>query len=168
LREDASSVAIRYGHGRYFGFRADPIFAPDFVPVCSPVLLKGKRPLRTPNDLRFHVLIHDDTIPDETDRPSWEEWLKTAAAHDVDPNAGPHFSDASLALEAARDGQGVALTLRPLASTEIAAGRLVIPFGIAIPSRSAYYLVVPEALVERSAVASFRNWLLEEARKGEP
>lgn len=167
LRDDASSVAIRFGYGRYPGFRVDSIFAPDFVPVCSPVLLKGKRPLRTPNDLRFHVLIHDDTIPDEADRPSWEECLKAAAVDDVDPNAGPHFSDASLALEAARDGQGVALTLKPLASAEIAAGRLVIPFGITIPSRSAYYLVIPEALAERPAVSSFRDWLLDEAKKEE-
>jgi LysR family glycine cleavage system transcriptional activator len=165
VREDASSVAIRFGNGRYSGFRVDPIFAPDFVPVCSPALLKGKRPLHAPNDLRFHVLIHDDTIPDESDRPSWEAWLKAAAASGVDPNAGPHFSDASLALEAARDGQGVALAPKPLVSAEIAAGRLVIPFGIAIPSRAAYYLVVPEALAGRSAVAAFRDWLLDEARK---
>jgi len=164
-RDGISGIAICFGGGRYPGFQVDPIFAADYYPVCSPSLLKGKRPLRTPQDLRWHVLIHDDTIPDEMNRPSWEEWFRLAGVHGVDPNQGLHFSDVSLALEAARDGQGVALALEPLVRAEVAAGRLVIPFKTPLGARFAYYLVVPAALADRPAVAAFRGWLLGEATK---
>jgi LysR family glycine cleavage system transcriptional activator len=143
----------------------DLVFAADYFPVCSPSLLLGKRPLRAPQDLRWHVLIHDDTIPDEADRPTWEEWFKVAGVTGVNSHQGPRFSDVSLALEAARDGQGVALAIEPLARADIAAGRLIIPFGTPLSARYAYYLVVPAALANRPAVTAFRHWLLEEAKK---
>ena len=163
--DGAAGIAICFGAGRYPGCRTDLIFAADYFPVCSPSLLKGKRPLRAPRDLRWHVLIHDDTIPEESNRPTWEEWFKLAGVPGVNPHHGPRFSDVSLALEAARDGQGVALAIEPLARAEIAAGRLVIPFATPLCARFAFYLVVPAALAERPAVAAFRHWLLEEARK---
>lgn len=161
----ATGIAICFGFGRYPGCQVDLMFAADYFPVCSPTLLKGKRPLRAPQDLRWHVLIHDDTIPEESHRPTWEEWFKVAGVPGVKPHQGPRFSDVSLALEAARDGQGVALAIEPLVRAEIAAGRLVIPFAKPLRARFAFYLVVPSALAERPAVAAFRHWLLEEAKK---
>lgn len=163
LRDADSDVEIRFGNGRYPGLRTDLIFGVSYAVVCSPQLLKGMRPLRTPKDLRHHVLIHDDTIADLAERPSWEAWLKAAGVTAVNASRGPHFSNAGLAMEAAMDGLGVALALRPLASADVAAGRLAMPFDIAVPSRYAYYLVCPEATAERPAVAAFRNWLLAEA-----
>lgn len=164
LRDAGSDLEIRFGSGRYGGRRTDRIFGVSYVAVCSPVLLKGKRPLRAPLDLRHHVLIHDDTIPDLDRRPSWEEWLRAAGEAGVDAARGPHFSNAGLAIEAAMDGLGVALALRPLVSADVAAGRLAIPFDIAVPSRYAYWLVCPEATAERPAAAAFRQWLLDEAK----
>jgi LysR family glycine cleavage system transcriptional activator len=163
--DGATGIAVCFGLGHYPGCRVDPIFAVDYFPVCSPSLLKSKRPLRMPQDLRWHVLIHDDTIPDEAQRPTWEEWLRAAGLEGVNPHHGPRFSDVSLALEAARDGQGVALAMEPLARAEIAAGRLVIPFEMPLRARFAFYLVVPAAIAERPAVTAFREWLLEEASK---
>jgi LysR family glycine cleavage system transcriptional activator len=160
---NGAGIAICFGAGRYPGCQVDLIFAADYVPVCSPSLLRVKRPLRTPQDLRWHVLIHDDTIPEEANRPTWEEWLRMVKAEGVNPHVGPRFSDVSLALEAARDGQGVALAIEPLVRAEVAAGRLVIPFRIPLSARFAFYLVVPEALAERPVVTAFREWLLEEA-----
>lgn len=163
--DGAAGIAICFGLGHHPGCRVDLIFAADYFPVCSPSLLKSKRPLRTPQDLRWHVLIQDDTIPDEANRPTWEEWFKLAGVTGVDPRQGPRFRDVSLALEAARDGQGVALAMEPLARADIAAGRLVIPFETPLRARFAFYLVVPAALAERPAVAAFREWLLDEASK---
>ena len=165
LRKDGSEVEIRFGSGRYGKLRADRIFGVAYVAVCSPRLLKGKRPLRQPNDLRHHVLIHDDTIPDLADRPSWEQWLKQAGSTDVEAGPGPHFSNAGLAIEAAVDGLGVTLAPRPLVSADVAEGRLVIPFDIVLPSRHAYWLVCSEATADRPAVSAFRGWLLKEAEK---
>lgn len=161
--EPLSDVSIRFGAGRYPGCRVDKLFSVDYVPVCSPALLTGRHPLRQPEDLRRHMLLHDDTIPDVAERPGWEEWLKTAGVQGVDGSRGPRFNGSVLALEAAEDGLGVALGMRPMVAQELAQGRLVIPFDISIPSRYAYYLVCGKAVAERPAVAPFRHWLLREA-----
>jgi LysR family transcriptional regulator, glycine cleavage system transcriptional activator len=67
------------------------------------------------------------------------------------------------ALEAAIGGQGVALSLKPLADADIAAGRLIIPFDIELPVRYAYYLVHEQSLADKH-VDAFRAWMIEEAR----
>lgn len=163
LREGDSPLAICFGSGDYPGFHVDRLFASDYVAVCSPKLLAGERPLRHPVDIRHHTLIHDDTITNERARPNWEEWARLAGVTDVDTDAGPHFCDSSLALVAAIDGLGVALASKPLAAAEIAAGRLVAPFKVALQQPYAYYLVAPEAISGRPEVESFRRWLVGEA-----
>lgn len=163
LREDREDVEIRYGSGHYPGLRADLIFPVDYVATCSPRFLTAKRPLRQPADLRYHLLIHDDTIPQRSERPSWPEWLKSAGVSGVDGERGPRFANSGLALEAAKDGLGVALAPRPLIARDVAAGQLAIPFSTAMPSRYAYYLVTPQASAERPEVRQFREWVLAEA-----
>jgi LysR family glycine cleavage system transcriptional activator len=162
-RRAGTEVAIRFGSGRCPGQRVDFILAPDYTLVCSPGLLTGKRPLRVPDDLRWHVLIDDEAIPGEAVRPSWEEWLRAAGANEVHAPHGLRFGNSTLALEAALDGQGVVLAPEPLVAAEVAAGRLVIPFNVRVPSRFFYYLATPEAVANRRAVATFREWLLVEA-----
>lgn len=162
-RQEASDAWIRFGTGNYPGCRVDRILAPVYTAVCSPKLLRAKRPLIHPSNLRFHLLIHDDTIPDEGDRPSWADWLRSAGVSGVDARSGPHFSNSGLALAAAADGLGIALASKPMVAAEVAAGRLAIPFDIDIGSRYAYYLVAREAGAQRPALAAFRDWLLQVA-----
>jgi LysR family glycine cleavage system transcriptional activator len=160
-REGAPVAMVRFGDGRYPGSRVDEVFSAVYVPVCSPKLLKGDHPLHKPEDLRFHTLLHDDTVHEEGARPSWADWLAAVGVADVDASRGPHFSDASLSLEAALEGMGVALAMKPLVRTEIEAGRLAVPFDITAPATYSYYLVTPEGA--NGTVAAFRQWLLEEA-----
>jgi LysR family transcriptional regulator, glycine cleavage system transcriptional activator len=157
----ASEIAIRYGTGDYPGCRVEQVFTPDYVPVCSPRLM-AERPLDNVIDLREHVLIHDETTDGEERQPNWREWLKLAGVN-LDAGRGPRFSNAVMAVEAALDGQGVALASKPLIESDVAAGRLCLPFDLAMASPYGYYLVMPEALAERSSVVAFRNWLLAEA-----
>jgi LysR family transcriptional regulator, glycine cleavage system transcriptional activator len=163
LREADSLLAIRYGTGNYPGLQVEQIFAPDWVPVCSPRLVTPDRPLAVPQDLERHVLIHDETIGDEERQPEWQEWLSSAGVSNVDAERGPRFSNAVLAVEAALDGQGVALALKPLVEADVAAGRLIVPFEIAVPSPFGYFLVMRKAVMQRPSVAAFRRWLLDEA-----
>ncbi|MGE5467569.1 MAG: transcriptional regulator GcvA [Ignavibacteria bacterium] len=161
-RERASEVAIRFGLGDYAGLRVDKILAPMRVPVCSPRIITARRPLAKPDDLRRHVLIHDETVPEDGAQSDWQRWLELAGvdAKAVDARRGPRFSNAVLAVEAALDGQGVALAIRPLVEADVAAGRLVIPFELELASDYAYFLVMPEVVARRPSVAAFRDWLL--------
>lgn len=162
---EAGPVAmVRFGDGRYAAGRVDEVFSASYVPVCSPKLLAGPHPLRRPEDLRHHTLLHDDTVIEEGARPSWGAWLESIGLRDVDATRGPRFSDASLSFEAALEGLGVALAMRPLVRSEIEAGRLVVPFNIASPASFSYYLVTPPSSPPASSVCAFRRWLLEEAQ----
>lgn len=160
---DSPTAMIRFGDGRYPGSRVEEVFAASYVPICSPRLMNGPRPLRAPADLRHHTLLHDDTVTEEDARPSWSDWLESVGLTDIDSSRGPHFSDASLAFEAALEGMGVALAIKPLVRSEIEAGRLVVPFDIAAPASYAYYLVTPETARGNPILDAFRAWLLAEA-----
>jgi LysR family transcriptional regulator, glycine cleavage system transcriptional activator len=161
--QDAPIVMVRFGNGRYPGFKVDEVFTARYVPVCSPRLLAGEHPLRTPEDLRWQTLLHDDTVVEEGARPSWGDWLASVGVTDIDATRGPHFSDASLSFEAAIEGMGVTLAMKPLVRSEIEAGRLVVPFDISAPASYSYYLVIPESNGANASVQQFRAWLLEEA-----
>jgi LysR family glycine cleavage system transcriptional activator len=154
---DDVDVAIRMGRGRYPGLRVDRLFGESMVPVCAPELLTGPQPLRRPGDLRHHVLLHDD------DHTGWQLWLELAGVAGVDPRRGPIFTDSAMVVQAAAEGQGVAIARRVLAAADLAAGRLVQPFEVSVPHDLAYYLVSPEATAEQPRIKAFRAWLLTEA-----
>ena len=155
---DDVDVSIRYGRGKYPGLRTDWLMTEDIFPVCSPLLLAGAQALREPSDLEHHVLLHDDGHGD------WRTWLLAAAADGVDPTRGPIFTDSGMLIQAAMAGQGVALARGVLAADELAAGRLVRPFALSLPTEYAYYLVCPQDRAEQPKIAAFRDWLLGEAR----
>jgi LysR family glycine cleavage system transcriptional activator len=160
---DAPVAMVRFGSGHYPGARVQEVFNAVYVPVCSPKLVRGPNALRKPEDLRHHTLIHDDTVDEEGVRPSWNDWLQSVGVTDIDATRGPHFSDAALALDAAIEGMGVTLAIKPLVCTEIEAKRLVMPFDISAPTSYSYYLVTPEAGSENRALTSFSEWLLKES-----
>ena len=151
-------VAIRWGKGEYPGLQADRLMNEDTFPVCSPDLLWGNHPLRSPQDLVHHTLLHDDSHGD------WRTWLLAADVEGVDPNRGVVFTESSLLIQAAMAGQGVALARSVLAADGLADGKLVRPFGQNLPREFAYYLVCPLDTAEQPKVQAFREWLIEEAK----
>lgn len=162
-----SDVAILYGRGDYPGFHVDKLLALSVTPICSPRLITGPAQLTRPEDLRHHMLLHDDTGDLYDGEAFWDVWLKAAGIQDVDVSHGPRFSHAVLAFEAAIDGIGVVATMPVLAAADLHAARLVTPFALRVPLVSAYYLVSSEAATMRPAVTAFRDWLLAEAAREE-
>ncbi|MBV9521885.1 MAG: transcriptional regulator GcvA [Alphaproteobacteria bacterium] len=151
-------IAIRAGSGDYPGMRSDFISKESFFPVCSPALLAAGPPLREPRDLRHYTLLHDEP------RDLWRIWFTLVGVTDIDASRGPGFSDSSMVIWAAVEGQGVAIARSALAADDLAAGRLVRPFDQSVPGTSPYWLVCPEAIAERPKIVAFREWLLAEAR----
>jgi len=158
FRKEDVDMVIRYGSGPYPGLHSELFMNEDSLfPVCSPALLKGAHPLRHPEDLVHHTLLHDDL------RIDWETWLSAAGLKGIDPRKGPSFNDSSMVLMAAMAGQGVALGRSTLAAEDLAEGRLVKPFDMELKAGSAYHIVCPMEQVDRPHIIAFRDWLFEEA-----
>ena len=157
---DGFDIAIRYGAGNYEGVIAEFLADEEVSPVCSPELLRGEHPLRSPADLRHHRLIHDNF------RIDWATWLERAGLTDIDPKRGAKFESAAYAVEAAVQGEGVLLGRSALVSADLAAGRLVRPFELALKSRWKYYVVYPEGALRQGKVKAFRDWLFREMTAG--
>lgn len=152
-------LAIRYGLGTWPGVRCDRLMTGELFTVCSPKLLKGDHPIREPADLRHHTLLHNDS------RREWPLWLRVHGVPGIDVARGPSFSDDGLVLQAAIEGQGVALARTVLVEEDLRRGRLRRPFKLSVPSDLAYYIVVPEGRPDTPKIAAFREWLLEEAHR---
>jgi len=159
FKRDRVDLAIRLGHGNYPGLHADPLFAEALTPLCSPELLKRKGPLKRPDDLRRHRLIHDTSIPGGGEHDAWRKWLSLAGAKHVVAHRGDRFTLAEHAMQAAIDGLGVVLGRIILAEEDLAAGRLVRPFKTALPLDVGYFLVSSHAAAPHHEVNCFRDWL---------
>ncbi|WP_188629004.1 transcriptional regulator GcvA [Oceanisphaera marina] len=158
---DDVDVAIYYGKDNWPGLRADKLHAEYLIPVCSPLLLHGAKPLVTPEDLTRHTLLHD------TSRRDWKAWFKQQGIVAANVNQGAIFSHSSMVIQAAIHGQGVALGHSVLAQPEIEAGRLVCPFEQVLMSNNAYYLVCHESQAALGKIAAFREWMLALVAKEE-
>ena len=155
-REDFD-LAIRHGDGQWPGLHVTRLCAEELFAVCNPKFLRGRSALRSPADLRHHTLLHT------TDRRGWIDWLEAAGAGGVDAARGPVFNQASMAIDAAVDGQGVALARSALAAWDLLAGRLVRPFAFSVKVSYAYWIVCPKSTADLPKIATFRAWLLAEA-----
>jgi LysR family glycine cleavage system transcriptional activator len=160
-RDDAD-MAIRLGPGPYPGLRADRLMDDEIAPVCSPALLDGPNPLRAPADLKHHTLLHD-TASFGDEPLGWTHWLDQAGVSHIDSSLGPGFNLWGMLIDAAVAGQGVALVRAALAHDDIEAGLLVQPFGPALPSNNAYWVVSLPDVADQSNVRKFRDWLISEA-----
>lgn len=159
-------AAIRYGRGQWPGLRADWLMADQMFPVCSPALLSGKKPLRKPEDLADHVLLHSSAGNDD----DWRLWLTAAGLPtNLSKQPGVTFDLVFMTIQAAIDGVGVAMGRTSYVQDDIAKGRLVVPFDITLPVDAGFYLVSPEITAETPKLSAFRNWLLETVKnKPEP
>jgi LysR family transcriptional regulator, glycine cleavage system transcriptional activator len=159
-REDVD-MAVRHGEGHWPELHVVRLCREELFPACSPKLLEGTHPLPAPADLRHHTLLHLD------DRQDWRKWLDAAGVEGVDLAHGVVFNQASMAIRAAVDGQGVTLARTALVALLLLEGRLVRPFALALPARYAYYIVCPKATAERPKITLMRDWLLAEAAADE-
>jgi LysR family glycine cleavage system transcriptional activator len=155
---DGVDMEIRYGTGKWPGFRSNRLTWDALFPVCSPALLGGPGALRQPNDLAHLLLLH--VIGNQQ---GWAAWLAAAGVADVSAGQGLQFDTSIVALEMAAAGVGVALGHSSFVGGYFASGRLAAPFDICIPTNGAFYLVAPEGRPLHAEAKRFRDWIVPEA-----
>jgi LysR family glycine cleavage system transcriptional activator len=150
-----ADCAIHYTEaGRQFE-NGEILFRSSLFPVYAPDRIQGP-PLRTPGDLRHHVLLHDRS------RIEWQELIQSCGiAAEVNAGGGSVFSETAYCLDAAVRGQGVAMGDDFLAGLYLSEGRLVRPFDCSFPSKNAYYFIAPHGTARHPLLKVFRKWLFE-------
>jgi LysR family glycine cleavage system transcriptional activator len=151
---DDWSCGIKLGDGDWPGLIAEPLFAADLLPVCSPKLAAQ---LKRPADLKGPSLLRVAHATED-----WSLWLKAAGAVRISAR-GTEFQYYGQALQAAVDGLGIAMGIRPYIDDDLAAGRLVAPFALTVPKGMRWYLVCRSFQSEQRDFAAFRRWLMRAA-----
>jgi LysR family glycine cleavage system transcriptional activator len=150
-------LAVRHGDGNWPGLDPVQLSGEQLFAVCSPKLLSGRRRLGKPADLLKYPLLHLDN------REDWKQWLRAVGVDDSAVTHGPVLNRVSMVIDAAINGQGVALARTTLAAWDLIQGRLVRPFPDALPLSKTYWILCPKATSNLPKIVTFRNWLLAEA-----
>lgn len=159
FQDDGIDIAVRQGTPPFGpGLVADPLFAQEVFAVCSPRLLEGSHPLRAPEDLAHHVLLHDA-------HGLWPLFLEEIFASGSKLNLrSMSFNQTSLAVDAAVAGQGVALVSDPLVTTELEEGRLCRPFAHSMSGSFGFFVVTARTPRKPNTVQRMRDWLLAQSQ----
>jgi LysR family glycine cleavage system transcriptional activator len=154
-REDVD-IAVRHGDGNWPGLDVVRLCSEQLFPVCSPKLVSGRNRITQASDLlKFPLLRLDDW-------KTWSSWFDAAGVGE--PVArGPVLNSASMLIDAAVDGQGIALARTALAAWDLINGRLVKPIDVSLRMSKTYWIVCPKAASALPKITTFRGWLLAEA-----
>jgi len=153
FQRDEADVAIRNGFGHWPGVRIEHLVDDAFFPVCSPRIAGGVP--KRPADLARYTLLRAEGEP-------WKPWFEAAGLDWPEPTRGPYFSDSALLMQAAAEGQGIALGRSTLLGSDVRNRVLVRPFAIETPNARKMYLVYPPRNADSAKIAAFRAWLKAE------
>ena len=148
-------MAIYFGRGSWPNSEAQFHHGVTLVPVCSPKLLEGKRPLTSLDALRHHTILRVSSRQDE-----WKQFLEEAGMTFSYMAHSMSFSSSSLALGAAIEGAGVALTDTRLVEREIEYGQLVVPFDLKLETQNGFYLTHQQGRPLTYGMKAFRDWIV--------
>jgi LysR family glycine cleavage system transcriptional activator len=152
-------LAVRHGDGNWPGLDTVRLCSEQLFAVCSPKLLSSRRRLAKPADLLKFPLIHMDS------RADWNNWLQEAGLADAAVTHGPVLNRASMVIDAAINGQGIALARTTLAAWDLINGQLVRPFAQSLSLAKSYWILCPKATATLPKIVTFRDWLLAEAAR---
>jgi LysR family glycine cleavage system transcriptional activator len=132
----------------------EKLFTSHLFPVCSPMLLDGLEASENYEELNKQTILRVDTWSDD-----WALWIKEMGLSDEHLGSSLTFDTYALALEAALDGIGIAMTRTPFGKRELAAGWLVAPFKHAVKAHDDWYVMMRKERRESKKIIHFTNWL---------
>jgi LysR family transcriptional regulator, glycine cleavage system transcriptional activator len=153
---DDVDIAIRHGNGDWPGLDVQRLYSERLFPVCSPKLIARRNRITKAADLlKFPLLRLEDA-------KNWTRLFEAAGVKAI-VGPGPVLNGASMLIDAAIDGQGIALARTALAAWDLIKGRLVRPVDVSLRMANTYWVVCPKPVSTVPKIATFRNWVLAEA-----
>jgi LysR family transcriptional regulator, glycine cleavage system transcriptional activator len=150
-------LAVRHGDGNWPGLDASRLAAEQLVAVCRPDFAASKGRMPTPKDISSWSLLHLDCCE------TWAEWFDAAGVENADVSRGPVMNRAAMLIDAAINGQGIALARTLIAASDILGKRLVQPVRFSVPLKTSYWIVCPKSSASQPKIRLFRDWLIAEA-----
>lgn len=154
LKTHKAELAIRFGKqpGHWQDAESKHFYDSEMFPVVSPLLFDSTDLLSKPSDLMNFTLLH------ECNREDWKHWFSISGIKSGAIERGPIYDDGALTLQAALDGQGVAMAEKQFAANHIASGRLIKPFDISLKT-GAYWLVARDFTHLSESATKFVQWV---------
>ena len=161
---EGMDIGVRYGTGHWPGLIATKLMDEEMYPVCAPTYPLLKRGRLPATKLADATLIHDLSMMGDPNYPTWRTWLDASGYPDIKAEHGLRINNSAAVLQAAVDGQGLALGRSVMLRDDLEAGRLIRPFGeTSCPLAFAYYIVHRPEVAELAKIRTFRDWLLTQA-----
>jgi LysR family glycine cleavage system transcriptional activator len=153
---DVSIVYERIPDGQEDRF----LFADEMAPCCSEAFLQENGPITTPEAILDFPLIWCDSDPEE-----WPTWFEHVGLGDREPRRWIGFDFRAGALEAAREGLGIAMGRRPYADLAFGRPRLVKPVDLVAATGCGYRLAVAHRAAHLAKIKLFTSWLTRTSRR---
>lgn len=158
-------LSISYGESAsdWSGVNATRLLDDELFPVCSPQFRRG-----LPADFSLQGLAGQSLLHLEVPTPSWMSWPAWFRGMGVDAalqdTPATSFNNYLVILQAAQEGQGVALGWQRLVQPFLDSGQLTRPLPDSLRTEGAYYLLVqPGSLELRPELRRVYEWLCQEA-----
>ncbi|EAQ67699.1 transcriptional regulator, LysR family protein [Marinomonas sp. MED121] len=156
---DDVDISIRYGAIKEKGMHVEALSHEELFPVCSPHLMTQCASLEALSD---YPLLHLERRSADKSFPGWAEWIEENGLNKEAFKHGPRFSMSSMVLQAAIDGQGVAMASSVLAADDLKTGRLIRLFPQSLRAKYHYHLICTKNLSQRADVVKFIDWIKQE------
>ncbi|MCC7276235.1 MAG: LysR family transcriptional regulator [Alphaproteobacteria bacterium] len=157
LLAEGLDLGIYRGDGAWPEYDSALLAAEEIYPVCSPNYRRGTRIQSLAALVRLDLIHLEEAF---RPRPTWSDWLKAEGFQWRDDGAGLRLNDYALVLQAALEGEGVALGWHHLVDDAIRRGRLVRPVGNRLVTGLGIHVVWPKRRSLSATAARVRDWLL--------
>ena len=163
LHSEGIDIALRYGDGDWPDVDAMHLFEVESFPVCSPGYLRTSPAVDSLGDLVSHPLLNLDGALHVME--DWGWWL-----HGLNGDSGDvpsldivGFDNYANVMQAAIDGQGIALGFSRIVDELLDSGRLIRPLDTVRKPGHGVYLVTAKDAVKTETAAYFYAWIIHEA-----
>lgn len=142
------------------GMRAQYLLGKEVLPVCSPKVFKqlGNYAQFDAKDLTQLPLLYHTNFPN-----NWSLWMQNMGVNPANLELGAGFDLGNNLIIAACADMGVAVIQPCLIESELASGKLIIPYPKSVSTERGYYVCYRPASSNLDAIIAFSKWVQVQA-----